>query len=120
MTGFYMNDGSGLSRFNAITANQIVSILNYMKTKSTYSEDFYQSLPAAGDGTLSSFSQKDFPNHCLHAKSGSMTRVRCYAGYLNTLSGRQLSFAIMLNNFSCSQTEAIRKIEEVLVELRKL
>ncbi|MBV5348772.1 D-alanyl-D-alanine carboxypeptidase/D-alanyl-D-alanine-endopeptidase, partial [bacterium] len=40
MTGFFMNDGSGLSRFNAITANQMVSILNYMKTKSAYSVDF--------------------------------------------------------------------------------
>jgi D-alanyl-D-alanine carboxypeptidase/D-alanyl-D-alanine-endopeptidase (penicillin-binding protein 4) len=56
----------------------------------------------------------------MHAKSGSMTRVRCYAGYLTTSSGRQLSFAILLNNFSCSQKEATKKIEEVLVELRKL
>jgi serine-type D-Ala-D-Ala carboxypeptidase/endopeptidase (penicillin-binding protein 4) len=120
MNGLYINDGSGLSRFNTITASQMVSVLNYMKTKSPYSEDFYQSLPSAGDGTLSKFSQQDFPDKCLRAKSGSMTRVRCYAGYLNTLSGRQLSFAIMLNNFSCSQKEATRKIEEVLVELRKM
>ena len=120
MNGFFMNDGSGLSRFNAITASQIVSVLNYMKTKSAYSEDFYQSLPAAGDGTLSKFSQQEFPNECLRAKSGSMTRVRSYAGYLTTISGRQLSFAIMLNNFSGSQSEAKRKIEEILVDLRKL
>jgi len=120
MNGFFMNDGSGLSRFNAITASQIVAVLNYMKTKSAYSEDFYQSLPAAGDGTLSKFSQQDFPNECLRAKSGSMTRVRSYAGYLTTISGRQLSFAIMLNNFSFSQKEASKKIEELLVELRKL
>jgi D-alanyl-D-alanine carboxypeptidase/D-alanyl-D-alanine-endopeptidase (penicillin-binding protein 4) len=120
MSGFLMNDGSGLSRFNAITASQIVSVLNYMKTKSAYSEDFYQSLPAAGDGTLSKFSQQEFPNECLRAKSGSMTRVRSYAGYLTTISGRQLSFAIMLNNFSGSQSEAKRKIEEILVDLRRL
>lgn len=120
MTGFFMNDGSGLSRFNAITANQMVSILNYMKTKSTYSNDFYKSLPTVSNGTLTVFTEANFPNDCLRAKSGSMTRVRCYAGYLITFSGRQLSFAIMLNNFSCSQTEAIRKVEEVLVELRKI
>jgi len=120
MTGFFMNDGSGLSRFNVITASQMVSVLNYMKTKSAYADDFYQSLPAAGGGTLSKFSPQDFPNECLRAKSGSMTRVRCYAGYLTTVSGRQLSFAIMLNNFSCSQSESFRKIEELLGELRKL
>ncbi|MFY9152879.1 MAG: D-alanyl-D-alanine carboxypeptidase/D-alanyl-D-alanine-endopeptidase [Prolixibacteraceae bacterium] len=120
LNGFFMNDGSGLSRFNAITASQMVAIINYMKTKSMYSEDFYESLPSPGNGTLSVFSSNKFPDHCLHTKSGSMTRVRCYAGYLTTVSGRQLSFAILLNNFSCSQSEAIRKIEEVLVELLKM
>ncbi len=120
MTGFFMNDGSGLSRFNAITASQIVSVLNYMKTKSLYSTDFYQSLPTAGNGTLTAFSTENFPNQCLHAKSGSMTRVRCYAGYLTTDSRRSLSFAILLNNFSCTMSDATRKIQDLLVELRKL
>lgn len=120
MNGFFMNDGSGLSRFNAITASQMVSILNYMKTKSTYSNDFYKSLPTVSNGTLTVFTEANFPNECLRAKSGSMTRVRCYAGYLTSISGRQLSFTIMLNNFSCSQREATLKIEELLVELRRL
>jgi D-alanyl-D-alanine carboxypeptidase/D-alanyl-D-alanine-endopeptidase (penicillin-binding protein 4) len=120
MNGFFMNDGSGLSRFNAVTASQMVSILNYMKTQSKYSADFYQSLAATGNGTLTAFSTEDFPNQCLRAKSGSMTRVRCYAGYLTAISGRQLSFAILLNNFSCSMSEATRKIQKLLVELRKL
>ena len=120
MTGFFMNDGSGLSRFNAITTSQMVSILNYMKTKSAYSTDFYQSLATVGNGTLTVFRNENFPDQCLHAKSGSMTRVRCYAGYMITDSGRQLSFTVMLNNFSCSQAEAIRKIEDVLLEMRKM
>ena len=120
MTGFFMNDGSGLSRFDAVTASQMVNILNYMKTKSVYSSDFYESLAAIGKGTLTVFRNENFPNQCLRAKSGSMTRVRCYAGYLTTDGGRQLSYSFMLNNFSCSQLEAIKKIEEVLVELRRL
>ncbi|MDO9615391.1 MAG: D-alanyl-D-alanine carboxypeptidase/D-alanyl-D-alanine-endopeptidase [Bacteroidota bacterium] len=120
MTGFFMNDGSGLSRFNAITASQMGFILNFMKTKSEYSTEFYQSLATVGNGTLTIFKNENFPNQCLHAKSGSMTRVRCYTGYLNTDSGRQLSFTVMLNNFSCSQTEVIRKIEELLVQLREM
>lgn len=120
MNGFFMNDGSGLSRFNAITASQMCSILNYMKTKSKYANDFIQSLPTAGIGTLTSFNTEEFPQDCLYAKSGSMTRVRCYAGYLKTNSGRDLSFTIMLNNFSCSMSEATRKIQELLIELRKL
>lgn len=120
MTGLFMNDGSGLSRFNAITAIQMVNVLNYMKTKSKWSADFYGSLTTVGKGTLTVLRGENFPIHSLRAKSGSMTRVRCFAGYLTTDSGRQLSYSIMLNNFSCSQGEAMRKIEEVLVELRKL
>jgi len=120
MNGFFMNDGSGLSRFNVVTANQMVAILDYMKTKSKYSNDFYKSLAAVNNGTLTIFTEANFPNNCLRAKSGSMTRVRCYAGYLTSISGRELSFTIMLNNFSCSQKEATREIEELLVELRKM
>ena len=120
LSGFFINDGSGLSRFNSVTAGQMVAILNYMKSKSAFSDDFYQSLAPAGSGTLTVFSDNDFPNGCLRAKSGSMTRVRCYAGYLTILSGRQLSFAFMLNNFSCSQSEIAKKIRELLVEMRKM
>ncbi|MGE5435909.1 MAG: D-alanyl-D-alanine carboxypeptidase/D-alanyl-D-alanine-endopeptidase, partial [Syntrophothermus sp.] len=120
MTGFYMCDGSGLSRFNVVTPTQMVNVLHYMKTQSKWSADFYNSLATAGEGTITSFSSRDFPQQSLRAKSGSMTRVRCMAGYLTTKSGRQLSYAILLNNFSCSQAETVRRIEEVLMELRKL
>lgn len=120
MTGFYMCDGSGLSRFNAVTATQMVNILHYMKTQSKWAADFYNSLATAGEGTLTSLNSMNFPDQTLRAKSGSMTRVRCLAGYLTTKSGRQLSYAILLNNFSCSQGEAVKKIEEVLMELRKM
>lgn len=120
LSGFFMNDGSGLSRFNAVTPIQLLSILNYMHNKSQYASVFESSLPTAGNGTLYMFNPQEFPDDCLHAKSGSMTRVRCYAGYLKTISGRQLSFVFMLNNFSCTQTEAIRKIKEALLKLRQL
>ena len=118
--GFFMYDGSGLSRFNAFTARHLVFILNYMKYQSPYATDFYQSLPSAGKGTLTAFSTEQFPGETVKAKSGSMTRVRCYAGYMKTTSGRELTFTVMLNNFSCSQSEAVRKIQELLSLLRSL
>lgn len=120
MNGFFVNDGSGLSRFDAISASQMCHILNYMKTRSNYSADFFQSLPTSGKGTLTSFNSAEFPTDSFRAKSGSMTRVRCYAGYLKTNSGRDLSFTVMLNNFSCTMSEATRKIQELLLELKKL
>lgn len=120
MNGFFVNDGSGLSRFDAITASQMCRILNYMKTQSRYTDDFFQSLPTAGFGTLTNFNGAEFPTASFRAKSGSMTRVRCYAGYLKTDSERDLSFTVMLNNFSCPMSEATRKIQELLLELKKI
>lgn len=119
VAGLFMNDGSGLSRFDAVSAQTMTAILSYMKTRSVYPEVFEQSLPLAGDGTLSVFSSDNFARVGLRVKSGSMTRVRCYAGYLETRSGKTLAFTVMLNNFSCSQSAAIRKIGELLSSLMK-
>jgi D-alanyl-D-alanine carboxypeptidase/D-alanyl-D-alanine-endopeptidase (penicillin-binding protein 4) len=48
-------------------------------------------------------------------KSGSMKNVKAYAGVLQTYSGRELAFAIMVNNFEISGTEVRKKIEEWLI-----
>lgn len=118
--GLFICDGSGLSRFNALTSEQMVQMLDYMKNKSLYSNFFFNSLPAVPDGTLHYFNPLNFPDQCLRTKSGSMTRVRCYAGLLRTASDRQILFAIFLNNFSCSQNNAIYAIENLLVNLYRL
>lgn len=38
----------------------------------------------------------------VRAKSGSITRVRCYAGYLSDSSGKHYAFALMSNNYLAS------------------
>jgi D-alanyl-D-alanine carboxypeptidase/D-alanyl-D-alanine-endopeptidase (penicillin-binding protein 4) len=111
---FFMEDGSGLSHFNAISPNQITSILVYMAKNSKNSEAFLNSLPNAGKGTISSFSTEYFPNNSLKAKSGSMTRVRCYAGYLQPDSGVKIAFSIMFNQFSGSSSKLVKEIENLL------
>ena len=118
--GFFMEDGSGLSRFNAMTAKQVVQILNYMKNQSKYSDLFFSSIPKVPDGTLYVFDPEKFPNGMLQAKSGSMTRVRCYAGLLKTTSNQEILFSILLNNFSCSQSKAIDLIEDFLSDIKRL
>ena len=117
--GLFMCDGSGLSRFNAITPRQMVQVLDYMKNKSRNSNLFFSSLPSVPNGTLYYFNPDNFPNNGLRAKSGSMTRVRCFAGLLKTTSGRELLFAVFINNFSCSQSKAIHAIENLLVKVSR-
>jgi len=115
--GLLMCDGSGLSRFNVLTGSQMVRMLSYMKNKSPHSDIFFSSLPAVPDGTLSYFNARNFPNKSLRTKSGSMTRVRCYAGLIRTKSGREILFNISLNNFSCSHSQAVNAIEALLISL---
>ena len=115
---FFMEDGSGLSHFNAVSPEDFTAVLNYMFNQSKNREDFLNSLPKAGEGTLSGLSTELFPGETLRAKSGSMTRVRCYAGYLKTDGDKNFAFSIMFNNFSGSQTEMIEKIENLLVTLK--
>ncbi|HSO86540.1 MAG TPA: D-alanyl-D-alanine carboxypeptidase/D-alanyl-D-alanine-endopeptidase [Draconibacterium sp.] len=116
---FFMEDGSGLSHFNAISSAQINSILVYMAQKSENSEVFLNSLPNAGNGTLSGYSTEFFPENSLKAKSGSMTRVRCYAGYINTEMKKEVAFTVMFNHFSGSHSKLTKEIENLLFALKK-
>jgi D-alanyl-D-alanine carboxypeptidase/D-alanyl-D-alanine-endopeptidase (penicillin-binding protein 4) len=115
--GMYLNDGSGLSRFNAITAKHLVSILKYMKTSENYDE-FYNSLPIAGKtGTIRSIGKNTFAENNLRAKSGYMTRARSYAGYVTTKSNRKIAFALIVNNYNCTPYEMKKKMESLMIKL---
>lgn len=117
-TGFYMNDGSGLSRSNAVSAEHLVEVLTYMKKKSKYSKTFYSSLPTAGKtGTLKSIGRKTKIQGNLRAKSGTMTRIKSYAGYVKSASGKNLCFAIIVNNHTCSGFQIKKKMEKIMVSL---
>ncbi|MBT6764269.1 MAG: D-alanyl-D-alanine carboxypeptidase/D-alanyl-D-alanine-endopeptidase, partial [Prolixibacteraceae bacterium] len=80
----------------------------------TNKKTFLNSLPGAGEGTLKRFDKELFPENTLKAKSGSMTRVRCYAGYLDVDSGAKVAFSIMFNNFSGSHSKLADEIEKLL------
>jgi D-alanyl-D-alanine carboxypeptidase/D-alanyl-D-alanine-endopeptidase (penicillin-binding protein 4) len=118
MEGFSMNDGSGLSRANAVSAKHLVDILVYMKSKSKYSKSFVSSLPIAGKtGTLKSYGRKTLIQGNLRAKSGTMTRVKSFAGYVKSKSGKNLSFAIIANNYNCSTSQIGKKLEKLMIAL---
>ena len=115
--GLFIEDGSGLSPLNAINARGIASLLYFMKTRGKHFNAFYSSLPEAGkEGTLKNYFKDPVFESRLRAKSGSMTRVRSYAGYLTTLSGKELIFCIIVNNFTGSSQQVISHIEEILKE----
>ena len=94
--GFNMADGSGLSRKNLITTKQLVSVLLKMK-KSTLYPTFLASLPIKE------------PN--IRAKTGSMSLVRGYSGYIG-----DIAFAILINQCRDDRI-ATQKIQLLLEDL---
>jgi D-alanyl-D-alanine carboxypeptidase/D-alanyl-D-alanine-endopeptidase (penicillin-binding protein 4) len=116
--GIFMEDGSGLSQLNSVNARTITDLLLYMKNKSKYPAEFINSLPDAGkEGTLKSYFNDPAFESRLSAKSGSMTRVRSYAGYIRTMSNKELAFSIIVNNFTGPSTNIVAHIEEILKEI---
>ncbi len=115
--GFYLYDGSGLSRFNVFTPKQLAFILEYMN-KSDNKNTFIQSLPIAGkSGTLRNIGKKSHAEGNLKAKSGYITRVRSYAGYLTTKSNREVGFVLMVNNYNCNAYQMKKKMEKLMIKM---
>lgn len=111
---FFMADGSGLSRANAISAATLTDILLEMK-KSRHFDVFQASIPLTGlEGTQQFYFNDSFLKGKAHAKSGSMSRVRSFAGYMTTRNGTQLAFAIIINNYSGSSSTAAQKLETLM------
>ncbi|QAU23085.1 D-alanyl-D-alanine carboxypeptidase/D-alanyl-D-alanine-endopeptidase [Dyella sp. M7H15-1] len=94
-----IEEGAGLSRQNLATPNAMVRLLTYLASQ-PYGAQFRDALPNAGvDGTLEWRMRNTPAMDNVHAKTGSMNDVRCLVGYVTTVSGERLAFAIMLNNF---------------------
>lgn len=92
-----INDGSGLSRRNLLSARAITKLLSHIH-KSNYSKEFYESLSIAGkDGTLKSRMKYGHTPGNVHAKTGTLRNASGLAGYVKTLDGETLAFAFIFN-----------------------
>ena len=94
-----LDDGSGLSRSDMITAESTVQLLQFMD-KHRYASVFRDALPIAGvDGTLRNRLKGTPAENNLRAKTGSLSSAASLAGYVTTAGGEKLAFAIMVNNY---------------------
>ena len=78
-----MNDGSGLAPADKVSAGFMGELLVYMATESAVSDAFIASLPQAGiEGSVRNFLKGSKLQGKAHLKSGGITGVRSYAGYI--------------------------------------
>lgn len=115
--GMHPRDGSGLSPNNLVTPEQFTAILRKMNT-GTGSAAFRESLPVAGkSGALARKMKGTAAEGRVRAKSGYISGVRGYVGYVDLPDGRRLAFAFIANHFEGSVGSISRKWEALMVKL---
>ena len=112
-----MNDGSGLAPADKVSAGFMGELLVYMATESAVSDAFIASLPQAGiEGSVRNFLKGSKLQGKAHLKSGGITGVRSYAGYI-TKDGQTYAVAVFSNNYSCPMSRMTRALEKLLLQL---
>ena len=112
-----MNDGSGLAPADKVSAGFMGELLVYMATESAVSDAFIASLPQAGiEGSVRNFLKGSKMQGKARLKSGGITGVRSYAGYI-TKDGKTYAVAVFSNNYSCPMSRMTRALEKLLLQL---
>lgn len=94
-----LNDGSGLSRNDMVTAEATLQLLTYMR-RHRYANAFRDALPIAGvDGTLRNRMKGTVAENNLRAKTGTLSSASSLSGFVTTAAGEELVFSIMVNNY---------------------
>jgi D-alanyl-D-alanine carboxypeptidase len=118
--GFHFDDGNGLSRNNQVSPKQLTDLL-YIMRFSNYFDIFYSSLPIAGySGTMKKMLAGTPGEGRVRAKTGTIAGVKSLAGYVSTISGRNLIFAIIINNYTCQKKVMRKKLEQVMLRMTEV
>jgi D-alanyl-D-alanine carboxypeptidase/D-alanyl-D-alanine-endopeptidase (penicillin-binding protein 4) len=113
-----MYDGSGLSRYNYVTAGALVTILKRMWHDERFRAPFTAALPVAGhDGTLDTRMKGTVLDARVEAKTGTISNVRALSGYLETQSGQRLVFSMIANHFTAPTAQIDGVVERALGRL---
>lgn len=113
ITGLNIKDGSGLSRTNGVSSAHFCQLLKAMYNSKNY-KTFFNTLPVAGvSGTLSSICKGQVAEGKMHAKSGTMSRIKSYAGYIESTSGKTIAFAVIINNYESSNSATVDQMEKI-------
>jgi D-alanyl-D-alanine carboxypeptidase/D-alanyl-D-alanine-endopeptidase (penicillin-binding protein 4) len=108
-------DGSGLTRYDFVTPEALVTILTHVARDPRLKDPFEASLPIAGrDGTLANRMKGTAAEGNARAKTGSMTAVRGTSGYVTAADGEPLVFSILANNYD-TPAAAITSTEDAII-----
>lgn len=92
-TGLRMVDGCGLSTLNRVSPQQLVEVLNAMWLN-PHAQQFIESLPAGGQGTLS----YRLNGLTVRAKTGTLKDHSALSGYVVSAYGQTIAFSVIVND----------------------
>ena len=120
--GVKVQDGSGLSRQNYVSADFLCRFLDAMMDSPSY-DSFLASLPSpGGNGTLQ-YNMKGQPlalRERIKVKSGSMDGVRCYSGYIIPEEGckdETIVFSLMINNCTAPAWKVRQLMDKIMASI---
>ena len=115
---YSLADGSGISRYDLVSAELILSILKYLYiNKPDVYLKFYNSLPIAGiDGTLKRRMLNTSAQNNVHAKTGSLSGVSSLSGYVTSKNNHVIAFSILMENYVGSSSTA-RNFQDMICEM---
>ncbi len=109
-------DGSGLSRYNLMTPESIVKLLELIYQK-VDTERLLSLLPVGGrSGTIRNW--YGGPEPYVYAKTGTLNGKHCLSGYIKTHSGKMLIFSFMNNNYINGSTPVKEEMQRILEWIR--
>jgi serine-type D-Ala-D-Ala carboxypeptidase/endopeptidase (penicillin-binding protein 4) len=111
--GTTVADGSGMSRRNAVSAETITRWLTVVSRDKSIADDFVQSLPAPGEGTLKRRFNGARLKGEVRAKSGYINQVRGLSGYVtNPQTGDRIAISFLANDIPGDVHNAVLDLAE--------
>ncbi len=112
---FYIDDASGLSSQNKLSANAITKVLlNIYKGRNW--KIYKESLAAGGvDGTIEKYFTEDKYKGKILGKTGYINTVKSFSGVCTTQKGDFL-FSILANNANAQTRQAINDIAKAIID----
>ncbi|MBC8403573.1 MAG: D-alanyl-D-alanine carboxypeptidase/D-alanyl-D-alanine-endopeptidase [Candidatus Marinimicrobia bacterium] len=121
--GWKLDDASGLSRTNRVSARQLSKFLSVMSSTPVFDE-YYKSFSIAANpedsGSVSRIGKGTTLALNGRIKTGTIHGVRSHTGYLTTGSGRLVSFSLICNNYPVSMRRINNIHESILIQLALL
>ncbi len=117
---YKLSDGSGLSRHSLVAPMTFARILSAMSTQPT-GQLYRDSLPLSGtSGSLKNRMKGTLAQGIVRAKTGSLSGVASLSGYINPPQYPPLVFSIILNQHDRPTSQAVKLIDEIVIELARL